>query len=50
MAMFLYRLALFVVATFAFVVLFDHGPSDYAASAAQEFGELSTWLRARLNP
>lgn len=49
MFLFLYRLVLFIVATFAFVVLFDHGTTDYLDHAAADFGELSAWVRAKLN-
>lgn len=44
--MILYRVALFAVATFALVVLFDRGPQNYPQSAQAEFSSLVTWAKS----
>lgn len=45
MAMMVYRLGLFVVATFAFVTLYDFGPAHFPANASTELSTLTTWLQ-----
>jgi hypothetical protein len=44
MAMVAYRLVLFAVATFAFVVLLDRGPAHYPAKFGQELSALGQRL------
>jgi hypothetical protein len=46
MAMVVYRIGLFVVATFAFVTLYDFGPANFATSASTELSVLTTWLQS----
>jgi len=36
----IYQLLLLVVATFAFLVLFAHGPANYFENAKRDFNEL----------
>jgi hypothetical protein len=38
----LFWLALFLVSTFCFLVLFEHGPRDFSANAQIEFANLRT--------
>lgn len=40
-----YRIGLLVVATFAFVTLYDRGPANFPANAAAEFSAFTGWLR-----
>ncbi|MEK0447891.1 MAG: hypothetical protein RL088_159 [Verrucomicrobiota bacterium] len=37
----IFWIAFFVVATFAFIVLFEHGPTNFADNAKRELTELS---------
>ena len=46
-ALFIYRVVLFVVATFAFVVLFDHGPQNFGDHLANDARALVQWVTAR---
>ncbi len=39
----LFWIALFLVATFAFTVLFEHGAGDFAAGSTQEWALLKTF-------
>ena len=41
----LFWLVLFVVATFGFVVLFEHGPDNYLQNAQAEFETLKEWAQ-----
>jgi hypothetical protein len=38
------QLMFLAVATFFFIVLYAHGPSDFLRHARQEFGELASWI------
>lgn len=44
----LFWLALFLVATFAFTVLFEHGPTNFAANAQKELDTLQRLYGAKL--
>ncbi len=37
--------AIFIGATFAFTVLFEHGFTNYPANAEREFHTLTSWVR-----
>jgi hypothetical protein len=41
----LFWLALFLVATFGFVVLFEHGTDNYLQNAQKEFETLRDWAQ-----
>ena len=43
----LFWFALFLVATFAFTVLFEHGPSDFQKNSKKEFDYLSQMFGAK---
>lgn len=45
----LFWVALFLVSTFAFTVLFQYGPSNYAANAEKEWNSLMTFYQAKVN-
>ena len=40
----IFQLVFFLIATFLFVVLYDHGPAGFIGGAKQEFGELVAWV------
>jgi hypothetical protein len=40
-ALWVYRIILFAVATFAFLVLLDYGPSNFPRNAGIEWGNLT---------
>lgn len=40
-------LALFLASTFAFHVLFEHGPTNYSANAAKEWKNLQTMVQEK---
>ena len=42
--------ALFLVATFGFVVLFEHGTDDYLQNAQAEFENLREWAQPLVRP
>ncbi len=46
----LFWLALFFVATFGFVVLFEHGTDNYLQNAQSEFEALSDWAQPLVRP
>jgi hypothetical protein len=43
----IFWLALFVVLTFCFVVLFEYGPRDFAKGAQQEYARVKTFVIKR---
>lgn len=43
----LFWFALFLAATFAFTVLFEHGPSDFQNNSKKEFDYLSQMVGAK---
>ena len=45
---FLFWAALFLVATFAFTVLFEHGPTDYFANAQKESKTLQKMFETKV--
>jgi hypothetical protein len=46
---FFLKLVLYVVMTYAFIVLFEHGPAEAPAHIASEFSVLKTEVEASLN-
>lgn len=46
----LFWFALFLVATFGFVVLFEHGTDDYLQNAQAEFENLREWAQPLVRP
>ena len=46
----LFWLALFLVATFGFVVLFEHGTDNYLQNAQKEFETLKGWAEPVTRP
>lgn len=45
----LFWLAIFLVATFAFTVLFEHGPMNFPTNAEKEFATLQKLYGAKLD-
>jgi hypothetical protein len=45
----LFWLALFLAATFAFTVLFEHGPGNFATNAKQEFDNLEKLYNGKVD-
>jgi hypothetical protein len=43
----IFWLALFVVLTFCFVVLFEYGPRDFANGAQKEYARVKTFVLKR---
>ena len=41
----LLQLVLLVAATFVFIVLYAHGPSDFIRNARWEFGQMASWVK-----
>lgn len=50
MLIWVYRVALFVAATFVFVVLFDRGAADFPRKLGEEFRAAVDWAQNRGNP
>ncbi len=46
----LFWLTLFLVATFGFVVLFEHGTDNYLENAQAEFENLREWIQPLTRP
>ena len=44
----LFWLALFLVATFAFTVLFEHGPRNFVVNAQKEFETLQKYYSSKV--
>lgn len=44
----LFWFALFLVATFAFTVLFEHGPTDFAKNAEKEYALVEKMVNTKL--
>lgn len=44
----LFWVALFLVSTFAFTVLFQYGPSNYAANAQKEWNSLVNFYQTKV--
>jgi len=40
----LFWLVLFIVLTFCFVVLFEHGPHDFANGVQKEYGRVKSFI------
>jgi len=45
----LFWVALFLVSTFAFTVLFEHGTSNYFSNANREWGSLMQFYHAKVD-
>lgn len=44
----LFWFAMFLISTFCFVVLFEHGPRDFASSATTEFDNLKRFYGTKV--
>lgn len=44
----LFWFAVFVISTFAFTVLFEHGPTNYMANAEREFQTLKKFYETKV--
>jgi len=44
----LFWFAIFLISTFAFTVLFEHGPTNYAANAQKEFDLLKKFYETKI--
>ena len=46
----LFWIGLFLISTFAFLVLFDHGPENYIKNAETDFKAIKAALKAKPEP
>ena len=42
--------AIFVVSTLCFVVLFEHGPNQFIPNLQKQFGEVAKFVTDQVNP